>query len=99
MPSLVSIGLQNQLHRRQSSLRTSEEIICNRQEIKRGENFPCAFLFGKGDDSLEEIFGAIRQKTFYDFVLCLTSRRVLLAQRLGRLNRGSIRLVFGNAYL
>ena len=47
MPSVVSIGLQDQLHRRQSSLRTSEEVTFKRQENKRGENFPCAFLFGK----------------------------------------------------
>ena len=46
--------------RRQSSLRTSEEIIFKRQETKRGENFPCAFLFGKEAISYEKFFAAAR---------------------------------------
>lgn len=40
MPSFVSIGLQDKLHRRQSSLRTSEEIILNGKKLSAEKIFP-----------------------------------------------------------
>ena len=79
MSSVVSIGLQDKLHRRQSSLRTSEEVIFKRQETKRGENFPCAFLFGKEATFYEKFFAAARQDAVHDFVARDTRRDMFLS--------------------